>query len=123
MLNNRELSPRFYLMKIVSIKPILRASVLLAVVSSAACTWVAKTPEAKKVRVVPIDRVADCTTLGQVVASTTGNITVVKRSKKKVKSELETIAQNEAATSGADTIAPISEVVDGMQTFAIYRCL
>lgn len=88
-----------------------------------ACTWVKKSPAAAKVRVVPSDRVADCTILGKVVASTTGNVVIIKRNAKKVKSELETIAQNEAAGSGADTVAPISEIVDGMQTFAMYRCL
>ena len=105
------------------IKYLLVAMALSALVFSTACTWVKKSPEAAKVRVVPIDRVADCTVLGNVVASTTGNIVMVKRNANKVRSELETIAQNEAAGSGADTVAPISEIVDGMQTFAMYRCL
>ena len=90
---------------------------------TAACSWVKKSPGAEKVRIVPIDRVADCKVLGNVVASTTGNVAIIKRNAHKVKRELETIAQNEAASSGADTIAAISAIADGMQTFTMYRCL
>ena len=97
--------------------------VLLFTALLAGCTWVKNTPEAKKVRVVPADRVADCTSLGTVTTSTVDNISIVNRNVPKVEKELETLAQNEAADSGADTIVATTKVVDGRRTFAMYKCL
>ena len=96
---------------------------LLLVISLPACTWVKNTPEAKSVRVVPVDRVADCTGMGSVTTSTVDNVSVVNRNAAKVARELETLAQNEAADSGADTIVATTKVVDGRRTFALYKCL
>lgn len=87
------------------------------------CTWVKETPEASKVRIAPADRVADCKSLGTVTTSTVDNISVINRKALKVEKELETLAQNEAAESGADTIVATTKVVDGHRTYAMYRCL
>ena len=97
--------------------------VALTLVFSVGCTWVKKTPDAAKVRIVPADRVSDCIGLGNVTSTTTQNVAIINRKAAKVQTELETLAQNEAAESGADTIVAMSKVVDGRQTFAMYRCL
>jgi hypothetical protein len=97
--------------------------VLIITACIGACTWVKKNPESDTVRVIPTDRVVGCTKLGSVATNTLSNITVVKRNAKKIASELETIAKNEAIESGADTISPITEIVDGRQTFVMYKCL
>lgn len=98
-------------------------SYLMLVTLLGACTWVKKSPEGATVRVVPADRVADCTALGNVTTTTMSNVTVIKRKAAKVEQELQTLAQNKAVESGADTIVAGSEVVDGMRTFAMYKCL
>ncbi|MBT8114881.1 MAG: DUF4156 domain-containing protein, partial [Arenicella sp.] len=67
------------------------------------CTWVKPTPEASKVRLVPIDRVADCSKIGGVTTSTVDKV-VINRKSAKVKTELETLAKIEAAKMDADTI-------------------
>ncbi|MFT5611080.1 MAG: hypothetical protein ACI9LU_001579 [Polaribacter sp.] len=96
---------------------------LLVAVSFTGCTWVKNSPEASSVRVVPMDRVADCKNVGNVSTNTVDNISVVNRNAAKVERELETLAQNEAAQSGADTIVATTKVVDGRRTFAMYKCL
>ncbi|MFQ3244559.1 MAG: hypothetical protein ACI9SP_001190 [Arenicella sp.] len=94
---------------------------LTALVSG--CTWVKKTPEALNVRTVPVDRVADCKSIGSVTTNTIDSISVVNRSAQTVEKELETLAQNQAAESGADTIVATTKVVNGTRTFAMYKCL
>ena len=96
---------------------------ILLVMLFSGCTWVKKTPEAERVRIVPADRISDCTSLGSVTTSTLNNVSVINRSADKVKSELETLAQIEAADMGADTIVASSRIVEGRQTFATYKCL
>lgn len=86
------------------------------------CTWVKPTPEASKVRLVPIDRVADCSKIGDVTTSTVDKV-VVNRKSAKVKTELETLAKIEAAKMDADTIVATSAVADGRQSFDAYRCM
>ncbi len=96
---------------------------ILIVALFSGCTWVKKTPEAAKIRIVPADRVGDCTSLGGITTSTVNNISMINRSTEKVKSEIETLAQQEAADMGADTIVATSGIVEGRQSFAAYRCL
>ena len=91
--------------------------------SFSGCTWVKNSPEASSVRVVPKDRVADCKNVGSISTNTVDSISVVNRNAAKVERELETLAQNEAAQSGADTIVATTKVVDGRRTFAMYKCL
>jgi hypothetical protein len=89
----------------------------------AGCTWVKKTPEAEKVRLVPADRVMDCTDMGSVTTYTKDQISVVNRNAEKVAEELRTLAMNDAAERGADTIVEASSIVDGRQDFRLYKCL
>ena len=100
----------------------IAALVLIPTILSG-CAWVKKTPEAVTVRTVPADRVGGCVSMGSVTTKTVGNISIVSRSAEKVVLELETLAQNEAAEIGADTIVATSKVVDGRRTFAMYKCL
>lgn len=87
------------------------------------CTWVKKNPGADRIRIAPADLVGSCKSLGMVTSSTLNKVTVIDRSSKKVQTELETLARNEAAKSGADTIVARSPIVDGRQTFELFRCL
>jgi hypothetical protein len=102
--------------------PLLILTVALMTVVSG-CTWVKKTPEALNVRTVPADRVADCKSIGSVTTNTVDSISVVNRNAQTVEKELEALAQNQAAESGADTIVASTKVVNGTRTFAMYKCL
>ena len=55
--------------------------------------------------------------------TTADNIAVIKRSAKKVQEELDALAKNEAAERGADSIVRTSKVIEGKQSFDLYRCL
>lgn len=99
------------------------AVILLGMVLTSGCTWVKKTPAAENVRIAPADLVINCQNKGTVTTNTIDNVSVVNRNSEKVKKELETLAQNEAAKSGADTIVALSKIVEGEQTFGMYRCL
>jgi hypothetical protein len=44
------------------------------------------------------------------------------RKKEKVRLEIETLARNEAAIRGGDTIVPRGPVEAGSRTYDVYRC-
>ena len=87
------------------------------------CTWVKLTEPGENVRVGTVAQVASCTKLGATHAKTSTRIGFFSRSQKKIDSELESLARNEAAEMGGDTIVaqgPASS--EGRRTFDVYRC-
>lgn len=100
----------------------LRLASLLLGGLLAGCTWVEMTPEAERVRIVPADRVADCRQIGTLSTYTKAKVAGVSRNDEKVKEELDTLARNEAAEMGADTIVADSEVSNGRREYVVYRC-
>jgi len=89
----------------------------------AGCTWVKPTSEGEKVRVLAANEVASCKSLGSTTATIADKVVGIKRKPKKVQKELETLARNSAVDLGGDTVVAVSEVVNGKQTFAVYRCV
>lgn len=88
-----------------------------------ACTWVKPTAEANNVHVVGQSNLGGCERLGWVdVAVRSELLFDIQRSPAKVKTELETLARNQAARRGADSIIATTEVENGKQQFDIYRC-
>ncbi|HET7923033.1 MAG TPA: DUF4156 domain-containing protein [Gammaproteobacteria bacterium] len=106
----------------------MRAKSLLALVLTLAvgdCTWVSVSPEAQQHGVIALslDRVANCRQLSQIQVSVANTVGVFKRMPSDVEHDLTNLAINEAAKSDADTVAALSPVKDGAQTFGIYQCL
>ncbi len=66
--------------------------------------------------------VVNCVSKGQVNASLKSRVGGFERKPGKVAGELETLARNEAAATGGDTIVAESEINAGAQTFGIYIC-
>lgn len=99
---------------------IIAVSVVLTTLH--ACTWVKPTPEAAKVVVSDSAGVANCIRKGAVNASLKSRVGAFERKPGKVAGELETLARNDAAASGGDTIVAESEIDEGRQTFGIYKC-
>ncbi len=85
--------------------------------------WVKLTPAGEKVRVLAPSEVTACKTLGQTNASLKHKIGPFKRKAKKVEKELENLGRNSAADMGGDTIVPKTEIVEGKQTFSVYKCV
>lgn len=101
-------------------KKALIVSCVVLILSS--CTWVKVTPKGDGVRLVPSNKyVAQCKNLGKVNAKVVSQI-IFERNPDKVAEELANMARNEAAGMGADTIVPISEIVDGRRVFGAYQC-
>lgn len=90
---------------------------------TAACTWVKMEPGGQVVRVVTESQsLSACEKRGEVEVSVKASLGPVARNDIKVRDELETLARNEAAGLGADTVQPRSEPRDGVQRFAAFRC-
>lgn len=98
-------------------------AVLLVTLLGSGCTWVTLTQGGMKSRVLDSGDVSSCRQIGESRSSVQAGFWFLKRNSAKVKSELENLARNEAAEMGGDTIVPTSDVKNGTQTYAIYRCL
>jgi hypothetical protein len=96
---------------------------VLIAIAPVGCTWVALTPEAESVRVVPPEATAACERVGSTKARTKASVGIFPRSDEKVAEELETLARNDAPELGGNTVVaegPVDE--EGVQRFGIYAC-
>ncbi len=98
-------------------------SIMMSAVILTGCTWVKPTAEGEKVRVLNAKEVAGCKNLGSTTVALVDKVAGLKRNPQKVQKELETLARNSAVDLGGDTVVAISEVTNGKQTFAVYRCV
>jgi hypothetical protein len=104
-------------------KSVLRGSALAGVVMAlAACTWVKPSEQGAGVRLATAGEVEGCEDAGTTHVSVMDKLGVVARNEDKVAGELATLARNSAAQLGGDTVVATSEITDGSQTFAVYRC-
>lgn len=97
------------------------ATVMLVMLFSA-CTWVKTTAEGENVRVATADTVAGCEKLGNVTVSLKHKVGRVERKPEKVATELETLARNEGAVMGGDTVVANQQPAEGRQEFSVYAC-
>lgn len=99
-------------------------TVLLIVSSLSACTWVKIEPEAKQIRVaMPSEDLSSCGTMrSEITVSVRDQVGLFNRDDMKVRDELETLARNQAAGSGVDTLKALNEPLNGEQTFGTWLC-
>ena len=95
---------------------------ILAAIALSACTWVKPTEGGARVVVAEPFNVRDCERVSTITTSVKHTIGSKPRKAQKVENELTTLARNEAAIRGGDTIVPRGEVKDGARTFEVYRC-
>lgn len=96
---------------------------LASVAGLAGCTWIDVTPEAEKVRIVPQDRVSDCTLRGTINAATKAEVIGLTRNIRVVTDEVDDLARLEAVDLHADTLVPLGPVDRGARSYRAYRCL
>ncbi len=101
-------------------KRILVAVFLLAAVSG--CTWVQVTSDGAGVRLANTNEVGDCNRIGRTRSKTLSRIVVVQRGGEKLQEELVSLARNEAADMGGNTIVAESLIDAGEQVFGVYNC-
>lgn len=98
-------------------------AVMVGMAMLAGCAWVELTPEAEKVRIVPQDRVSDCTLRGTINASTKAEVIGLTRNIRVVTKEVDDLARLEAVDLHADTLVPLGPVDRGARSYRAYRCL
>jgi len=99
------------------------AAVACTALLAGACTWVKLTNPGEGVHVGTVNEVAACQKLGATHAKTSAKAGIFTRSTKKVDTELDTLARNEAADMGGDVIVaqgPTSS--EGRRSYDVYRC-
>jgi len=101
-------------------KNLIRIIGLGLVFALASCSWVKLTAEGENVAILSAAEVANCTRTGTTTVEVLDRA-LLERNEDKVARELRTMARNRAADRG-DAIVPSTRVVDGEQTFIIYRC-
>ena len=87
-----------------------------------ACSWVKPTPQGEQVRVLTAQEVRTCVDAGTTHVSVLDKLGKLRRSGGKVSVELATLARNSAAQLGGNAIVPVTDIVDGAQTFGVYKC-
>ena len=85
------------------------------------CTWVKVTEAGAGVAVRAANEVTSCERIGVASVKTTAKV-VLARDTRKVQSEVYAMAKNQAGTMNANAVVPIGQIVDGGQSFDVYRC-
>ena len=97
--------------------------VLVAALATSACTWVRLEQSGAGVRVVASDQsLAHCTFRGDITTTVTNRVAGLERNSIKVADELETLARNEAAALGANTLQAKGPPAGGEQSFTAWAC-
>lgn len=86
------------------------------------CTWVPLTAGGEAVRVALPSAAESCERIGRTRTRTQAKIGPFPRSQSRVRTELESLARNEAADMGGNVIAPLDGPREGVQDYGIYRC-
>lgn len=103
-------------------RSLIAAMIVTLVGSIGACTWVKTTPEGEPVRVASAADVTDCERQGKVTVSLKNRVAGVERKPTKVAEELATLARNEGAALGGNTVVAETTVKEGSQVFGVYQC-
>lgn len=87
-----------------------------------ACSFVSLDPQARDV-VVESDAntLKSCQALGNTTVSLWDKAETFQ-SNKTVASQMDTLARNEAATMGGNTVMPASAINNGQRTYSVYKC-
>lgn len=107
----------------ISSRWLLAAALPLLLTTTACSPWVRLTEGGAGVTHVTAATAADrCTRVGRVTAVTQQRVAGVGRNEERVRAELLTMARNEAAALGANSVVATSEITDGRQNFDALNC-
>jgi len=103
----------------------MRLRIAIAVAGGAlalSCSWVKVSERGQAIRVARAEEVAGCVAKGRAHAQTTDRVLIFARRREPVRSELESLARNEAALMGGDTVVPATGIERGRQSFDVFAC-
>ena len=88
------------------------------------CTWVTPSPETvgKKIAVLDGVDVAHCRLMARADLSVPDKLGTLQRVPEDMQNDLQTVAKNQAAAAGDDTVAPLTIQTGGKQTWGLYIC-
>ncbi|MDZ7748587.1 MAG: DUF4156 domain-containing protein [Halofilum sp. (in: g-proteobacteria)] len=104
-------------------RTIVTAAALSGLVLMAGCTYVKLKPKAENVTVLDQGRAEKCEKIGQTKVSVATQVGFIARGQSAIAQDLKVLARNSGAGMGGDTVAALSEIQDGEQTFGVYDCL
>lgn len=104
-------------------KPLYTIFIAAVIFSLGACATVKLTPSGEKARVLDVKEAANCQKRGKVTVSVKPSILTAPRQQTVIAKELQILARNSAVNMDGDTVAVISKIDNGRQTFEIYRCV
>jgi hypothetical protein len=110
-----------HLLEDFSVKKLSLALIAIAAVTSS-CTWVKVSEQASSVAVANAANVRGCKQMSEISVSVPNKVGFIQRDADKVATELATMARNEAAGDGGDTVVPSSGIENGRQSFNVYKC-
>jgi hypothetical protein len=103
------------------VKRLFAYACVLVIGTATGCTWVKPSAKGALVREGTADEVASCQRVGT-ASGTTQTSVVLPRDKDVIRREQVTLAQNQAAVLGGDTIVADGPPDGGTQAFVVYRC-
>ena len=86
------------------------------------CTWVQLTAEGKNVSLAVADSISNCERIGRATSKPLGSLVAIERGGGRLQEELLTLARNEAARMGGNSVVPESLIDNGQQIFVVYKC-
>lgn len=99
-----------------------KLGLLFSVLTVFGCQWVKPTDGGDNVSLVKMAHVVNCEKLGSTTSTVKDSIGFIDRKERKVVDELVTLAKNDAAKMGGDTIVAKKAISEGSQEFNVYRC-
>ncbi len=100
----------------------LKILLLCAITLLTACSFVDLDPQAKDIVVQnDSDALKNCESLGNISVSVWSKAETFQ-SQKTVEDQLDTLAKNQAASLGGNTIKASSEINNGQRTYNVYKC-
>jgi len=97
-------------------------ALLMIIIGISACTWIEPTKESLEVILVKPGNISFCDKLGTTHVTVTHKIGILTRDEKAVTEDLITVAKNNAAKKGGDSIVARGENIEGKMSFDIYKC-
>lgn len=87
-----------------------------------ACSFVTLNPQAKNVTVIPnSNSFSNCKFIGNTNVSLWSKADTFQSSEK-IESQLDTLARNEAAGMGGNTVTPNSPINNNQRAYSVYNC-
>jgi len=99
-------------------------SVALAILTVTACSQVPPSPEALDKGIIVLDTAgaAHCQLLNKTEVYVDAGSGVLERVPADVEQDLRNLAINQAASTGGDSVAPLTPMINSKQSYGIYRC-